>query len=96
MARGGWGQKKRANNFLVHEMPLGHDAIDDDDAVIKFKLDFGTLVHMVHSLLALLVSLAPYPKPCTLVHMVSTLNLHLSVPALTRLNPKPQTPNPKP
>ena len=28
-------------------MPLGHDALDDDDAVIESKLNFGTLMHMV-------------------------------------------------
>jgi ADP-ribosylation factor 2-binding protein len=44
-----FGERRRLwdKNYAGHEMPLGHDVYDDDDAVIKSKLDFGTLLHMV-------------------------------------------------
>lgn len=54
-----FGERRRLwdKNYAGHETPLGQDAIDDDDAVLRSKLDFGTLLH-----LAGMPSCASHPK----------------------------------
>ena len=44
-----FGDRRREwdTNYRGYELPMGGDVVDDDDVVIRSKLDFGTLMHMV-------------------------------------------------
>mmetsp|Transcript_61436 Transcript_61436/g.51963 ORF Transcript_61436/g.51963 Transcript_61436/m.51963 type:complete len:384 (-) Transcript_61436:297-1448(-) len=44
-----FGERRKLwdKNYAGHEMPMGQDAYDDDEYIVKSALDFGTLMHMV-------------------------------------------------
>ena len=71
-----FGERRRLwdKNYAGHETPLGQDAIDDDDAVLRSKLDFGTLLH-----LAGMPSCASHPKLETVASARSLMYAHVRV-----------------
>lgn len=71
-----FGERRRLwdKNYAGHETPLGQDAIDDDDAVLRSKLDFGTLLH-----LAGVPSCASHPKLETVSTARSLMYAHVRV-----------------